>query len=102
MDRPKRIVVNVETGWTDIVKGQILIKSSLENVKLLIEETSGRISCGDNGVSDHGRDFSLDLTDSEIVLFGEVTRKSDLCFSIPFTAPVDQTSLDVPSAVRFR
>ena len=95
LDRPKSIVVNVGTGWNDIIKGQVVIRCSIENVKFLMEKTSCSLSAYDTG--SEKREFSLSSRGSNAVEFEQVSRQSNLWFSIPFTAGIDQTSLDVPS-----
>ena len=95
LDRPKSVVVNVGTGWNDIIKGLVVIKSSMENVRFLMEKTACRISAYD--IMSGEKEFNLNSTDSNAVEFERVSRQSNLWFSIPFTAGIDQTSLDVTS-----
>ena len=95
LDRPKKIVLNVGTGWNDIVKGRVVIRSSMEDVKFLVEKTSCHLSPYD--IRSEEKEFSLDSTDSDAVEFEQVSRQSNLWFSIPFTAGIDQTNLDVIS-----
>ena len=95
LDRPKNIVVNVGTGWNDIIKGQVVIKSSMENIKFLMEKTSCSLSPYDAATDE--KEFHLNSTESNVVEFGQVSLRSNLWFSIPFTADIDQTSLEVIS-----
>ena len=47
VDRPKRIVINIATGWNDITKGEIVVHSQAEDVKFLL---SCHVSQYDDGI----------------------------------------------------
>jgi hypothetical protein len=96
LDRPKSVVVNVGTGWNDIVKGRVVIRSSMENVKFLMEKTVCRLSTYDT--MSEKTEFNLNSKASNALEFEQVSQRSNLWFSIPFTAGTDQTSLDVMSS----
>lgn len=51
LDRPKRICVKVSTGWNDITKGEVMLKSEAEGVTFDLAEAFGQVYSGDNGMS---------------------------------------------------
>jgi hypothetical protein len=50
LDRPKRVVVSVETGWNDIEKAEMMVKSTFEVVKFLVGATVCNVSSENDGM----------------------------------------------------
>jgi len=50
LDRPKRVVVSVATGWNDIEKAEMIIKSTFEVVKFLVGATVCNVSSENDGM----------------------------------------------------
>ena len=51
LDRPKRVVVSVATGWNNIERAEMMVKSSLETVKFLVGATLCNVLSGSDGMS---------------------------------------------------
>lgn len=43
LDRSKKICVAVATGWNDIIRGEVIIKSETENVTFDFGEALGQV-----------------------------------------------------------
>ena len=50
MDRSKRVCVEVLTGWNDITKGNVVLKSETDNLTLDLEAALGQVYAGNNGI----------------------------------------------------
>lgn len=44
LDRPKRFVVTVCTGWNEIVAGEVVVKSGVGNVRIHLADTTCEVS----------------------------------------------------------
>ena len=50
LDRPKRVVVSVETGWNDVEKAELTVKSTFEMVKFLVGATVCNVLSENDGM----------------------------------------------------
>ena len=51
LDQPKNLVVTVGTGWNNIERGEVMVKSRNENVRFDLKHLSFQVSPYDNGTS---------------------------------------------------
>ena len=97
LDRSKKVVVCVETGWNEVSGGTVVVKSE-SGVKFDLDKALGRTS-SDEGMlylSVTNEDAELEISTSKgIISLPSAGAHSSIQLVIPFVPGQDQTNLNV-------